>query len=124
MRKVLTLIIVVPLVVLLLGFAVANRQIVTVSFDPFDQASPAAAASLPLFILIFVLLILGVLIGGVAAWLKQAKWRKAARRLDAEARALHEEIDALRRQAMAAQPAPMLGEGDRRETLVIPPPLA
>ena len=48
-------------------FAVANREIVTVSLDPFDPAQPALAVRMPLFVLIFVFLILGVLLGGFIA---------------------------------------------------------
>ena len=73
-----------------MAFAVANRQTVTVSFDPFSSASPAYAATLPLFVVIFVVLILGVMVGGIAAWIRQGKWRRAARRLDGEVRALHQ----------------------------------
>ena len=96
-RKIVTAIIVVPLAVVIVAFAVANRQAVTVSFDPFSAASPAYAATLPLFAIIFAVLILGVLIGGIAAWIRQGKWRRAARRLDGEVRALHDEMDAIRR---------------------------
>ncbi|HEU5016662.1 MAG TPA: LapA family protein [Pseudolabrys sp.] len=96
-RKIVTLIIVVPLAVIIIAFAVANRQTVTVSFDPFSATSPAYAASLPLFVLIFVLVILGVIIGGAAAWLRQGKWRRLARRLDADVRALHGELEGMRR---------------------------
>jgi len=98
-RKVVTAIIVVPLAIVIVAFAVANRQAVTVSFDPFSSASPAYAASLPLFVLIFVLVMLGVIIGGVAAWLRQAAWRRTARRLDADVRTLHQELEAMRRRA-------------------------
>ena len=49
-RKIVTAIIVVPLAVVIVAFAVANRQAVTVSFDPFSAASPAYAATLPLFV--------------------------------------------------------------------------
>lgn len=96
-RKVVTAIIVVPLAIVVVAFAIANRQVVTVSFDPFSSSSPAYAASLPLFVLIFVLVILGVVIGGVAAWLRQATWRRTARRLDADVHALHQELEAMRR---------------------------
>jgi uncharacterized integral membrane protein len=95
-RKIVTIIIVVPLAVIIIAFAVANRQTVTVSFDPFSMTTPAYAASLPLFVLIFVLVILGVIIGGMAAWLRQGKWRRLARRLDADVRALHGELEAMR----------------------------
>jgi uncharacterized integral membrane protein len=96
-RKIVTAIVVVPLVAIIVAFAVANRQAVTVSFDPFSAASPAYAATLPLFAIIFAVLILGVLIGGIAAWIGQRKWRRSARRLDGEVRALHEEMATIRR---------------------------
>ena len=98
-RSVVTAIIVVPLAIVVVAFAIANRQAVIVSFDPFSSTSPAYAATLPLFVLIFVLVILGVLIGGVAAWLRQAAWRRTARRLDADLRTLHQELEAMRRRA-------------------------
>lgn len=96
-HKIITAIIVVPLAVIIIGFAVANRQTVTVSFDPFSAAAPAYAATLPLFALIFILVILGVIVGGAAAWLRQTKWRRLARRLDDDVRALHQELEVLRR---------------------------
>ena len=44
--------------------------------------------------LIFIVLILGVIVGGIAAWLRQSKWRRVARRLEGEVHALHEELAA------------------------------
>jgi uncharacterized integral membrane protein len=94
-RKIVTTIIVVPLAVVLIAFAVANRQMVTVSFDPFSVTEPAAVLTLPLFALIILLLIVGVLIGGAAAWLRQSRWRAAARRLEHEVADLRAKVDAL-----------------------------
>jgi uncharacterized membrane protein YciS (DUF1049 family) len=94
MRKIVTAAIIIPLVVVIVAFAVANRQLIAVSFDPFDAAQPALSFRMPLFILIFILVGLGVLIGGVAAWLKQHKWRVRARRAEAEARDLRTRLDA------------------------------
>ncbi len=54
-----------PLAVVIIAFAVANRQIVTVSLDPFNRTRPPLAVTLPLFALVIVLLIAGVVIGGV-----------------------------------------------------------
>jgi uncharacterized integral membrane protein len=85
----------VPLAIIILMFAVANREIVTVSFDPFDATAPAASVSVPLFALIFVLVILGVIVGGVAAWLRQSGYRRVARQRDAEVSALRREIETL-----------------------------
>ena len=40
-RKLVSALILVPLAIVLIAFAVANRDIVTVSLDPFDHADPA-----------------------------------------------------------------------------------
>jgi uncharacterized integral membrane protein len=118
LRKIVSTLIVVPLAVIIIAFAVANRQSVTVSFDPFSSTSPAYAATLPLFVLIFVLLILGVLVGGAAAWIGQSKWRRSARKLDGEVRALHQELDTIRRR-FAPEPPPAAPEP--ASYAVIPP---
>jgi NADH:ubiquinone oxidoreductase subunit 3 (subunit A) len=94
MRKFIVAAVLVPLAIVIVMFAVANRQIATVSFDPFDSAHPAFAVKLPLFIMIFVLVGLGVVVGGVAAWLGQRQWRVRARRAEAEARDLRARLDA------------------------------
>ena len=120
-RKIVTAIIVVPLAAVIVAFAVANRQSVTVSFDPFSAASPAYAATLPLFAVIFAVLILGVLVGGIAAWIRQGKWRRTARRLDGEVRALHQEMDAIRRRFGTAEKPPASPEPS--PLAVIPPPM-
>jgi uncharacterized integral membrane protein len=119
-RKVVTAVIVVPLAILIIVFAVANRQPVTVSFDPLSSAAPAYAATVPLFVLIFILLIVGVIIGGVAAWLRQASWRRTARKLDADVRALHEELGDIRRR-FGTQPPPQ-GEPKARPAIAPPVP--
>ncbi len=85
LRKFVAAVILIPLAIVIIAFAVANRQIVTVSLDPFSSEHPASSVTLPLFALILLLLIAGVVIGGVAAWLRQAQWRRVARRLEREA---------------------------------------
>jgi uncharacterized integral membrane protein len=98
-RNIVAVLVLVPLAVVIIAFAVANRQIVTVSLDPFSAEHPAASATLPLFALVIVLLIVGVLIGGIAAWLRQAKWRRTARRLEREAGELRVELERLKQAA-------------------------
>jgi uncharacterized integral membrane protein len=93
MRKFIAIAVLVPLAVIIVMFAVANREIITVSFDPFDSAHPAFALKMPLFLLIFVLVALGVMVGGIAAWLRQHRWRTRARRAEAEARDLRNRLD-------------------------------
>ncbi len=106
-RKIIAGIILVPLAIVIIVFAVANRQMVTVSFDPFSSTNPAFSGSVPLFVLIFIVLIFGVIVGGAAAWLRQSPWRRTARKLDADVQALHAELAAIREQfGTRPQPAP------------------
>ena len=79
LRRIAAALILVPLAIILVSLAVANRQSVVISFDPFDPAHPALTRALPLYLLILVILIGGVLLGGSAAWIRQGKWRRAAR---------------------------------------------
>jgi uncharacterized integral membrane protein len=104
MRKFLTALVVIPLGLILMVFAVANRQFVTVSFDPFVSNDPSFSVTLPLFLLLIVVAALGVLAGGCAVWFGQRRWRRAARRHDADARATRSELADLRAQAAAARP--------------------
>ena len=104
MRKFLTALVVIPLGLILMVFAVANRHFVTVSFDPFVSNDPSFSATLPLFLLLIVVAALGVLVGGCAVWFGQRHWRRAARRHDADARAARSELADLRAQAAAARP--------------------
>jgi uncharacterized integral membrane protein len=94
-RKLVFWLVLVPLAIVILMFAVANREIVTVSFDPFSATRPAASVSVPLFVLIFSLVILGVIIGGIAAWLRQSGYRRAARLRHSDVAALRREIETL-----------------------------
>jgi uncharacterized integral membrane protein len=121
-RKIVTVAVVVPLAILIVAFAVANRQTVVLSFDPFSAAEPAYVARLPLFALIFVLVILGVVIGGFAAWLRQAGWRRMARERDADVRALRQELESLRRRAAAEEVRREALERRETRSLSLPPP--
>ena len=105
-RKIVSAVILVPLGLVIVALAVANRDVVTISFDPFNTADPAMVVRAPLFVLVFVLVIAGVIIGGVAAWLRQTKWRRAARRLEADLRAARQDADRLRRQLATREAAP------------------
>jgi len=118
-RKIVTALIVVPLAALIIVFAVANRQAVTVSFDPFSATSPAYAVTVPLFVLVFILLILGVIIGGAAAWLGQSPWRRTARKLDADVRALHDELAEIRHRFGTQAPPP----AEAGSMPILPPPV-
>jgi uncharacterized integral membrane protein len=120
LRKFVAAVILIPLAIVIIAFAVANRQIVTVSLDPFSSEHPASSLTLPLFALILVLLIAGVVIGGVAAWLRQAQWRRVARRLEREAEMLRGEVASLRHSS--GNVASMPEAGNPPERLQLRPP--
>lgn len=122
-RKLATALILVPVGILLVAFAVANRGAVLVSLDPFNDARPAFTLPVPLFALPVAGLIAGVLIGGAAAWIRQGRWRRAARLAQTRARDLNAELDGLKRSMGMAMPPEELARrsGPR---LTIPPPAA
>ncbi|MDP9138719.1 MAG: LapA family protein [Pseudomonadota bacterium] len=95
MKRFLAWIIGLPAAILIIGFAIANRNWVDVSLDPFDRVNPAVALHLPLWGVTVVGLFLGVVTGWIAAWLKQGKWRRLARELKAENSRLRSENVAL-----------------------------
>ena len=94
LRRLAAALVLVPLAIVMIAFAVANRHEVTVSFDPFSADDPAASVTLPLWALVILLLITGVVIGGMASWLRQGKWRASARRLERELRHLRDRLTA------------------------------
>ena len=72
--------------VVLLGFAFANRDLVTVSFDPFASSDSAAfSIAAPLFVVVIVAAMLGVVAGASATWISQGRHRRAARQSRMEA---------------------------------------
>ena len=98
MRKFLTALVVIPAGVFFVIFAVANRHLVTVSFDPFNSVTPTVAVTLPLFVVIIAVAMLGVLAGGMASWFRQGKWRRAARQHEADAQRARSQLADLRSQ--------------------------
>jgi len=114
MRRFFTALIVIPLALLFIVFAVANRHFVTVSFDPFNARDPSIAIALPLFAVIILVAMLGVVAGGIATWIRQGYWRRSARQYEAEARQARAELADLR----ASTTAPAAGDS---RFLALPP---
>lgn len=93
----------VPLIVIAVGFALANQQQVKVSFDLFEQGvTPFETQPLPLYAVMLACAGLGLFIGGALVWLSQGRHRKAARLARREASGLRREVE-------AARPAPAPG---------------
>lgn len=105
LKRLLTGLIGIPLALFLILFAVANRQSVVIGFDPFAPDAPAFSVTLPLFAVILIAVMLGVVVGGVASWLRQGKWRREAKVKRAEVSRLETETERARRDAANARNA-------------------
>ncbi len=88
----------VPLAVILIALAVANRELVDFTLDPFNPGNPALTLKLPLFVLLFLAVAAGLVVGSAATWVKQGRYRRLAR-LRAQ------EVKGLRDAARSAPPA-------------------
>ena len=90
-----------PVAVLLLTLAVANRHGVRLVLDPFRSDEPVLFLVLPFYAYLFGVLLLAIVIGGLAVWVTQARWRRTARRRAAEAQRWQAEADRLTRERQA-----------------------
>ncbi len=85
-RKLILGFIVVPLGVVLIALAVVNRKPVQLNLDPFGALDPTIAFEAPLFLFLLGAFALGLVVGGIATWAGQGKWRQLAREEAREAR--------------------------------------
>jgi uncharacterized integral membrane protein len=120
MRKFINILVWVPLGLIFVVFAVANRHLVTVSLDPFNSSDTSLGFTLPLFVVIIVFAMVGVLAGGSATWFRQRHWRRAARQHEAGAQQLREQLADLRASTIVPErrdverlAAPLLNTGRR-----------
>jgi uncharacterized membrane protein YciS (DUF1049 family) len=111
MRSFIKGIILLPIAILVVLLAVANRHPVLISFDPFTAEAPEISLTLPLFAIIFAAVMLGVVVGGIGAWLSQADNRRARRQSQREASRLRAEIE--RARAYPASNVPALSNTGR-----------
>jgi uncharacterized integral membrane protein len=98
-NRLVLIVIVVPLAIVLVALAVANRDAASFTMDPFNPGNPALTIEAPLFVLLLLAMALGMLAGGIATWLRQGRYRKLARQRGQEA-------ERLRRQAVRADADP------------------
>lgn len=87
-----------PLCAVLVVVALANRQPVAVNLNPFApvMAEPAGGG-VPLFLVLYAVLLIGVLLGGTATWISQSVHRRRERHWRREAQQLSAELDRIRR---------------------------
>jgi len=99
LRRIVGWVVLVPLSLLLIVFALANRQLTVVNFNPLVSPTELAAPGIgvPLFLVIFGVLLTGVVLGGVAGWFAQGPVRRERRRWQREAERLARALEAERR---------------------------
>lgn len=96
-----------PAAVILVVFAVANRDPVTLTFWPL----PVTLAA-PIYLVVLLALLAGFLIGELVAWINGRRWRRQARRSENRIEELERELVArgvgpdLRSQTTAEAKAP------------------
>lgn len=83
-KRILLVIIVVILTAFLLVFIVANRQMVTLTFDPFRISSGNFTYRAPFFIWLFIFFGLGILLGFLINWFSYHKCKKVLKKSKAE----------------------------------------
>lgn len=108
--KYLSWIITIPLLILVVVFVIFNREPVALELWPFGIRLEA-----PLFLIVLVSIFIGLLIGGIAAWVSGNSLRRRARHAQHRADELEREVARLRREREAeaeariehsAQPGP------------------
>jgi hypothetical protein len=106
LRRIIRLFVVLPVIVVLVAIGLANTHWVRLSLDPFRPDDPALAFELPFYWWLLGALIIGVILGGLATWMAQARWRRSARRGEAETQRWKAEADRLgrERQSEGARP--------------------
>ena len=85
LKRLLALIILVPVGIAVVALAVANRQSVPVRL-PLDIAGePMVLFSAPFFLIAFALVLIGMVLGSMGTWFSQGKHRRRARENKVEA---------------------------------------
>ncbi len=97
MKKLLTWIVLPPVALGIIAFAIANRGDVVVNLDPLPWAFAA-----PLYVVARASVFVGLLAGAAAAWSSGSKWRRLARAKRREAERLTAELGQRRSGAATA----------------------
>lgn len=85
-----------PIALLVILLAVANRAPVLLSFDPFAKGPPDLALSAPLYGVLLAAVAVGMLLGGAATWLSSGRGRRQVRSSRREIQRLKSETERLR----------------------------
>jgi hypothetical protein len=110
-------VILVPLCLGLITFALANRHFVVVNFNPFApvESTVVPGYGVPMFVVLYVVLLVGVLLGGIATWFAQASHRRREKHWRREAHMLNNELEKLRGRHGQAASGPLTEVDDLLE---------
>jgi hypothetical protein len=75
----------------------------------------APGYGIPLFVVLYLMLLVGVLLGGIATWFAQHPHRQRERHWRREAQALSQELEAVRRAQGQSTPGPLAEVDDLLE---------
>lgn len=78
-KKLINLVILLPVAIILIVLSVANRHFVTLALNPFDPADPVLSLTAPFFVYLFLAVILGAIVGSSLTWFAQGKHRRRAK---------------------------------------------
>ena len=99
-----------PVALVVIAFAIANRQWTRLSLDPFSSESPILSINMPLWALFVFGVFIGIVVGWTSCWLGQSKHRKLARERGREISLLQNEIENSKSQPVSEQAiAPYIG---------------
>ena len=101
-KRLTALFIIIPIGIIILTLAVANRQMVELAVPQFGD-KPLFLFNLPLFAVIFASVFMGMIVGSFSTWLKQGKHRKEARTQKVEATKLGFEAEKQKARADALE---------------------
>lgn len=88
LARLIVVLILIPVAVVLIALTVANRDIAAFTLDPFNPGNPALTFQAPLFVFLYLSLLIGLVLGGAATWFTQRKHRKRARSYSKQVSAL------------------------------------
>jgi uncharacterized membrane protein YgaE (UPF0421/DUF939 family) len=92
-KKIIRVVIFIPIALVLILLSSANRQSVTLALNPFEPTDTLLSVSAPFFVFLFIALMLGMVMGSMITWFKQGKHRQRAREEAAESTKWHVEAD-------------------------------
>jgi len=111
-KRIVNILVLVPVAIVLILMSVANRQSATLAFNPFDPSDAVMSLTAPFFVFLFMALMIGMVLGSLATWVKQGKHRTRARDNAHEAVKWHTEADRQKARATELAKIPALPAPD------------